>query len=124
MDSAPSAGWQPDPEQPERLRYWDGERWTVHVSTDGVQTVDPLDAYKGQRWQYAVANIGAFLAMDRMQLILGSAGSQGWELVSVYDKASNWFNGMEKGFMLLKRPVAANVVLTDEELCITVNLGG
>ncbi len=24
------------------LRYWDGQAWTEHVSTNGVQTVDPL----------------------------------------------------------------------------------
>jgi hypothetical protein len=29
-ESAP-AGWQPDPENPDRLRYWDGAGWTDHV---------------------------------------------------------------------------------------------
>jgi hypothetical protein len=24
----PPAGWQPDPEQPDTWRYWDGEKWT------------------------------------------------------------------------------------------------
>src|SRR5207244_1940641 len=36
---------------------------------------------------------------------LGQLGEEGWELVTVYDKASNWLNGMEKGFALFKRPV-------------------
>jgi hypothetical protein len=49
-------------------------------------------------------------------------GSQGWELAAVYDKASNWFTGMEKGFILLKRPVAPSVHLSDDEWCITMNL--
>jgi hypothetical protein len=33
-------------------------------------------------------------------------GSSGWELVTIYDKSSNWFGGMEKGFALFKREVA------------------
>ena len=41
---------------------------------------------------------------------------------AVYDKASNWFTGMEKGFILLKRPVAPSVHLSDDEWCITMNL--
>ena len=30
----------------------------------------------------------------------------GWQLVANYDKASNWFQGMEKGFVLFMRTVA------------------
>ena len=55
------------------------------------------------RWQYAVVSLGAFGAVGRLTKTLGHLGSEGWELVHVYDKASNWFNGMEKGFALFKR---------------------
>ncbi len=58
-----------------------------------------------QRFQYLVANIGMFNAAERMTSTLARLGEAGWELVHTYDKSSNWFNGMEKGFMLFKRPV-------------------
>ena len=57
------------------------------------------------RWQYAVVNVGMFRSADRMTDVLAVAGASGWELVHVLDKGSNWMVGMEKGFMLLKRPV-------------------
>jgi hypothetical protein len=49
------------------------------------------------QWQYAVINLGIFNSALRMQRVLGLAGEHGWELVAVYDKASNWLSGLEKG---------------------------
>jgi hypothetical protein len=40
--SSPAAAWHPDPMGRHQLRYWDGQAWTEHVSTNGVQAVDPL----------------------------------------------------------------------------------
>lgn len=60
-----------------------------------------------RRWQYVVANIGAFDANARLPRVLAFMGAKGYELITVYDKASNWFNGMEKGFVLFKREVDA-----------------
>jgi hypothetical protein len=57
------------------------------------------------RWQYRVVNVGMFSSPQRLTLALGQLGAQGWELVHVYDKMSNWFQGMEKGFALFKRAV-------------------
>ena len=51
------------------------------------------------------------------QAMLASAGSQGWELAATMDKQFNWFD-MEKGFLLMKRPVPAGV--TPKQWCITV----
>jgi len=34
-------GWHPDPFQRHQMRYWDGNGWSEHVSTNGVQSVDP-----------------------------------------------------------------------------------
>lgn len=36
------AGWYPDPVQVFDYRYWDGQRWTPHVSRSGVALVDGL----------------------------------------------------------------------------------
>ena len=36
------ANWYPDPNQRHELRYWDGERWTDHVSDNGVTGQDPV----------------------------------------------------------------------------------
>jgi hypothetical protein len=57
------------------------------------------------RWQYCIVNLGSFGTGGRLGMALSYFGSQGWELVTIYDKASNWFQGMEKGFILFKRPV-------------------
>lgn len=38
------AGWHHDPYGRFQQRYWDGERWTEHVSTGGRQQVDPMGA--------------------------------------------------------------------------------
>jgi hypothetical protein len=58
------------------------------------------------RWQYRVVNIGVFNAPQRLAMILGQLGAQGWELVHVYDKASNWMQQSENGLAIFKRPVA------------------
>lgn len=35
------ANWYPDPSGRYELRYWNGEKWTEHVSTGGQQSTDP-----------------------------------------------------------------------------------
>jgi Protein of unknown function (DUF2510) len=40
--AAGPAGWFADPGARHELRYWDGQRWTEHVSDCGTQDVDPL----------------------------------------------------------------------------------
>ena len=62
-----------------------------------------------RRWQYATVNTGMFNTHQRLADVLGQAGQLGWELVQVYDKSSNWWAGMEKGFMLLRREVPRGV---------------
>jgi hypothetical protein len=76
------------------------------------------------RWQYGVVNIGMFSAMDRMKSVFESLGSDGWELVTIYDKSSNWLSGMEKGFMLFKRPVAPGIRLKPGQWCRSITATG
>ena len=36
------AGWHADPTARHLMRYWDGARWTEHVSDNGVAALDPI----------------------------------------------------------------------------------
>lgn len=116
------ADWYDDPSLEGRRRYWNGTSWTSHVAFPGSETYNEPFLGSHPRWQYGVVNIGMFKALSRLQGVLGHLGEQGWELVTIYDKSSNWFAEMEKGFMLLKRPVPPGVVLTEDEWCIAVSL--
>ncbi len=42
MPPGTPAGWHPDPVGGHELRYWDGGRWTEHVSTAGTQSTSPI----------------------------------------------------------------------------------
>lgn len=85
------------------------------ASTDSLAA--PLPG--APRWQYAVVNLGMFNSPERMSETLATAGANGWELVTIYDKTSNWWVAMEKGFMLLKRPVPDGV--TPDRWCLSIN---
>jgi hypothetical protein len=39
---AVAAGWFADPGRRHEVRYWDGQRWTEHVSDRGTQRLDPM----------------------------------------------------------------------------------
>ena len=39
--STTPAGWYPDPSGRYEMRYWDGEKWTEHVSRQGQTFTDP-----------------------------------------------------------------------------------
>lgn len=42
MANNPPAGWHQDPMRRFQHRYWDGSRWTEHVSTGGTRSIDVL----------------------------------------------------------------------------------
>src|SRR3954447_2197415 len=46
--STPPANWYPDPSGQYQVRYWDGGRWTEHVSTGGGPAVSPPAPRRGE----------------------------------------------------------------------------
>ena len=48
MTSATPAGWFPDPSARHEFRYWDGTRWTEHVSDQGTASSDRPDPSHGR----------------------------------------------------------------------------
>ena len=57
------------------------------------------------RFQYQIVSLGIFNVADKMVNAFAHLGENGWELVGIYDKSSNWLAGYEKGFALFKRQV-------------------
>ena len=104
---------------PARANFYDDWAGRTAVASDSFGGApEGVDSLGIQRWQYTVVNVGAFKSVDRMAAMLANAGSQGWELAATMDKQSNWFAGMEKGFLILKRPVPAGA--KPEQWCFTV----
>jgi hypothetical protein len=94
---------------------------------DVLSSPDLLTEYKHRRRlvephrrvggvRLTIVNIGMFRSPERMGGVLALAGQHGWRLVGVYDKASNWLTNMEKGFMMLIRPVPDGA--TPREWCL------
>ncbi len=89
MSTAPPPGWHPDPFGRAALRYWDGGRWTEHVSTGGATAVDrPPEPERAVLTEPALVfeydspqtGDGWFVWDDRAQLrarVTGSTGFQG-----------------------------------------------
>ena len=83
MSDAPAAapaGWHPDPHGRHQLRYWDGSRWSDHVSNDGVTATDPSSPKKGgllARFEDALA-VGAAQDAEKVtQKVKGQVSGSG-----------------------------------------------
>lgn len=48
------AAWHNDPTERHQLRYWDGTRWTEHISNNGIQGTDPIDQSRIDRLDSAM----------------------------------------------------------------------
>jgi hypothetical protein len=74
MSSSP-AGWHHDPTGGHELRYWDGNRWTEHVSDNGVQSTAPLVAVAAtdqrRRRGKAAWIVGAIATLAVVAVVIG-----------------------------------------------------
>ena len=75
MNQLPPAGWNPDPEDPSQLRYWDGAAWTEHrhpnprhddqtapISSAAATSAQPVRPwYKKKRFVLPAAGVGLVL---------------------------------------------------------------
>jgi len=75
MTSTP-ANWYPDPTQRHQLRYWDGNAWTDHVSTNGATATDPLQGPRMDRLDDFMA-VGDEGRPDKLQQQLHGTGRRG-----------------------------------------------
>ncbi|MEY3640329.1 MAG: hypothetical protein RLZZ199_134 [Actinomycetota bacterium] len=62
-----------------------------------------------KKFQYQIIDLGIFNVPDKIEKTFGHLGQNGWELVGVFDKASNWLKGHERGFAIFKREVGDEV---------------
>jgi Scramblase/Protein of unknown function (DUF2510) len=49
-----------------QLRYWDGQAWTEHVSSNGAQSVDPLEASSPGQVQATATGTGVNPLLERL----------------------------------------------------------
>ena len=69
------AGWYADPTQRYELRFYDGSKWTEHVTTGGNKGVDPLDRPPVQYGQRppAPSSVPGSAATGRAEPFMGGA---------------------------------------------------
>jgi len=70
------ANWYPDPTQRHQLRYWDGNAWTDHVSTNGATATDALQGPRMDRLDDFMA-VGDEGRADKLQEQLRRTGWRG-----------------------------------------------
>ena len=117
--------WHPDPQGRHQLRWWDGERWTDHVSTNGVTSLDPVEhagaVPVGQQTADSIRHQVANQAGVADPAFTGGAGlldqailvvNQKWKLIeinneyAVYDQHGNQIGGVRQvGQSTLKKAI-------------------
>lgn len=69
-------GWHADPTGRHQLRYWDGTGWTDHVSDNGHQQQDPIDAGIADKIDAALS-IGSGPSAAQVQQMVSGDGWSG-----------------------------------------------
>ena len=72
-DTSSPGGWHPDPFGRHELRWWDGNQWTEHVSTQGVAQLDP------PRPQAVVPHSGHSAEAIQRQVDVQAGAQAAWE---------------------------------------------
>jgi hypothetical protein len=92
------AGWSDDPSGVHELRYWDGERWTDHVSDGGSMTRAPLD------------DGSSTFAPSPPPPIRETAGDSGWQLLALFK--NRWVALLALFFVGIPIVIGVAVVVT------------
>lgn len=69
----PPAGWHPDPQNPNLLRYWDGQQWTGHTQPRPQQG-PPVKKSNRSGWKVVGVLVAAFVALSVIVSIFGGDG--------------------------------------------------
>ena len=76
-DGATGAGWFADPDGRHAWRWWDGSRWTEHVSnTDGTAGVDAVPTKDGAPPASSALAAELQAALDRCQQLIADCNAE------------------------------------------------
>lgn len=69
----PPPGWHPDPSGSGGQRWWDGTRWTEHVSAPGVAAPGPVNPARSryrQKWWHIPLLVGLAVASTVVSIVV------------------------------------------------------
>ncbi|MET3468293.1 DUF2510 domain-containing protein [Microbacterium sp. 1262] len=105
------AGWHPDPSGQQQLRYWDGQRWTDHVSPYPVAEQSASDAAPAAApaaapgpasknpGQKVMTRVTWIVLAATLLIVGGAAGFVGWTVVSANAAATSEAPDVVDGFL-------------------------
>jgi hypothetical protein len=113
-----TSAWHPDPFGRHLFRYWDGARWTEHVSDRGDTAVDPVP--EGQ--SPPPPSVPAVLESQKLFFEHGGPNAKsGWPVFDGHSQHVGWVR-QPGGFMAGVRPY--HLVTTEEHPVLTAASAG
>lgn len=67
----PSSGWHPDPQDPTKLRYWDGTQWTEHRMESAPPPTTPTTATPSAPQTATSTGCGVLGCLSIVGIVLG-----------------------------------------------------